>query len=1172
MSFFANIRVRLPDYLDKIVRNDATGGVLMLFCTVLALVLQNGSYSTSYRHWLEMQAGVIFGDFQLIKPLLLWINDGLITIFFFSIGLELKIEFIKGHLSELRNVVMPCLGAIAGIVVPSLFFIAFNYDNAYAMRGWAIPTSTDTAFSLAIILLLGSRVPISLRVFLLSMAIFDDIGAILVIALFYTSELSAPALVSASFAIMCLLALNYFGVARKMFYLFFGVILWFSIFKSGMHATLAGIITAFCIPMKSASGEIMVERIYESLKMWVALLVLPVFTIANAGVDLSMIDLEGFLSPVSLGIFTGLFFGKQLGIFATIWLCIKLKLVQAPADANYRQIYGVCILTGIGFSMSMFIDSLAYQGSSIFEYADSLAILVASLCSGVFGYCFLRFYACRTLEIEYRPWLPAPGGYKGTASTATTYVPTEGASSVAPTAVAVAEANARAAAAAKAAQAAEEAAAAAAAAADAAKKVAEDDTQSVAQVQLAAAQAAAAAATAAVSSTKLDTDPDQDTNEVAAAALEAATAAADIAAEVAEAVEAEAAEAEAAEAEAEAEEAESESEGETAEAGTEESAAANEAEPSPDEQSSSEPAESETQASAADTTSESQAEAPAGEGASASAEATETAVVSEVAEPAQGVATTEETVGEVTPLSVDSIKPEETADEVVPVESTETAESETKQPEAELDLALHADAVKAALEAEASGENPQQAAAAAVAASKEQETTEAQSEATTSVEAEAVTAAAATTATAATAAESAPVEEAKADKADKSEKAEKSDKTEKTEKAEAAEKTKEEKKAAKAKKADKAKEKEEKSGNDDDDFAAEYFKNVVKLAQAEVLEPHHHKAETKAQASFSSDPDASLTDAAQTAQDQVVSEETSAVAEAEAVAHAGNAAGTATDAAVDGAQAEQSPDSAGTANAEATEAQVQPDLDLALNAEAVAAAIAADEAKAQAEAEAAAVQAEAEAEVTTAEQGADMVNFAISQEDAQEISTEVSRQVASVGENMETVDTVPARNKDIADTNFNQDFVQLNTESVTVNYSMEHASDKATEVQPEVSVQQPEPIVPEALAEEPVVVADTSATTSAAPAESSAVPAESSAEPVEAVAAEAAEAESVAPAQDQSQVEAQPEVTPQEETQTEPEAKVEAEASEAEAAADAEAKTESSTWQKLTSVLKKHKD
>ena len=379
MSFFANIRVRLPDYLDKIVRNDATGGVLMLFCTVLALVLQNGSYSTSYRHWLEMQAGVIFGDFQLIKPLLLWINDGLITIFFFSIGLELKIEFIKGHLSELRNVVMPCLGAIAGIVVPSLFFIAFNYDNAYAMRGWAIPTSTDTAFSLAIILLLGSRVPISLRVFLLSMAIFDDIGAILVIALFYTSELSAPALVSASFAIMCLLALNYFGVARKMFYLFFGVILWFSIFKIGMHATLAGIITAFCIPMQSASGEVMVERIYESLKMWVALLVLPVFTIANAGVDLSMIDLEGFLSPVSLGIFTGLFFGKQLGIFATIWLCIKLKLVQAPADATYKQIYGVCILTGIGFSMSMFIDSLAYQGSSIFEYADSLAILVASL-------------------------------------------------------------------------------------------------------------------------------------------------------------------------------------------------------------------------------------------------------------------------------------------------------------------------------------------------------------------------------------------------------------------------------------------------------------------------------------------------------------------------------------------------------------------------------------------------------------------------------------------------------------------------------------------------------------------------------------------------------------------------------------------------------------------------
>ena len=540
-QWLASLKVQLPRKLEEFAHNDATGGVIMMFCTVLALVLQNGSYSTSYRHWLEMSAGVMFGDFSLIKPLLLWINDGLITIFFFSIGLELKIEFIKGHLSDRRNIILPSLGAFAGIVFPSLFFIAFNYDNAFAMRGWAIPTSTDTAFSLALLLLLGSRVPASLKIFLLSMAIFDDIGAILVIALFYTSELSGPALILAAFALMCLLTLNYFGASRHMFYVFFGVIMWFAILKSGVHATLAGIITAFCIPMKNADDKPMVEPIYHSLKMWVALVVLPIFTIANAGVDLSMIDLNGLFSPVSLGIFTGLFFGKQIGIFLVIWLCIKLRVVKMPVDATYPQIYGVCILTGIGFSMSMFIDTLAYQGSNVFEYADSLAILLASLCSGVFGYCYLRFFACRTKAIEYRPWLPAPHGYHGSMATANLYTleaPIQGPASVAPTAALVAEAAARAAAARQAAEAAEEAANAAQVAAEVAQKVAateEVDDKTVAEVQLAAAQAAQAAASAAVSTSKLDASEETaDTAEAAAAALEAAQAVADSAAEAVE--------------------------------------------------------------------------------------------------------------------------------------------------------------------------------------------------------------------------------------------------------------------------------------------------------------------------------------------------------------------------------------------------------------------------------------------------------------------------------------------------------------------------------------------------------------------------------------------------------------------------------------------------------------
>ena len=510
--------------IDKFTHNDATGGVLMMFCAVLALILQNGSYSTSYRHWIEMSAGVVFGDFQLIKPLLLWINDGLITIFFFSIGLELKVEFIKGHLSNRRNIILPALAALGGIVFPSLCFIAFNYNDAYAMRGWAIPASTDTAFSIAILLLLGTRVPASLKIFLLSMAIFDDIGAIMVIALFYTSELSMPALVLASFAILCLMTLNYFGVGRRVLYLVFGLLLWFSILKSGVHATLAGIITAFFIPMKSAKGDHMVEPIAESLKIWIALVVLPIFTLANAGIDLSMINIKDFFAPVSLGIFVALVFGKPFGILLTVWLAMKARLVKMPTDATLTQIYGVCILTGIGFSMSMFVDSLAYQGSNKFNYADSLAILVGSFVSGVYGYVFLRFIACRTLAIEYRPWLPSPSGYKGTARTANLYTldeSTQGPSSVAPTAALVAEANARSAAAAAAAKAADEAAIAAKQAAEAAKEAAdlenEASDETLAKVQLAAAQAAKAAASAAVSTAKLDSE-ESDTVEVAQAA------------------------------------------------------------------------------------------------------------------------------------------------------------------------------------------------------------------------------------------------------------------------------------------------------------------------------------------------------------------------------------------------------------------------------------------------------------------------------------------------------------------------------------------------------------------------------------------------------------------------------------------------------------------------------
>lgn len=485
----------------------------MLLCIVLALILQNGSYSTSYRHWLDTTAGIVFGDFILMKPLLLWINDGLITIFFFSIGLQLKIEFVEGHLSDPRNILLPSIAAIAGICTPALIFILFNYHDEFAMRGWAIPTSTDTAFAVALIMLLGKRVPNSLKILLLSISVFDDMGAMAVVAIFYNSGLDVYALIPAAISIVGLMILNFFGVGRKSLYIALGAIIWFSILKSGVHATIAGIITAFSMPMRDRSGAPVVQEVSDNIGLWVSFAILPLFTLANAGVDLGNINISTMFSNVSLGIILALIIGKPLGIFTVIYLASRYKLVQLPSDVNTKQLYGMSLLTGIGFSMAMFYDSLAYEGSSIYGYADSLAILIGATFSGIHGYCYLRFFACKTALIEYRPWLPAPTGYHGTARTANLYSlenPIQGPSSVAPTAAAVAEANKRSAAAAEAAQKAIEAAEAASKVAELLKKASdkEQDEQNLAEVQLAAAQAAKAAATVAVTATKIDTSED----------------------------------------------------------------------------------------------------------------------------------------------------------------------------------------------------------------------------------------------------------------------------------------------------------------------------------------------------------------------------------------------------------------------------------------------------------------------------------------------------------------------------------------------------------------------------------------------------------------------------------------------------------------------------------------
>ncbi|EAH4719668.1 Na+/H+ antiporter NhaA [Campylobacter upsaliensis] len=383
----------LFERLKNFVHNEAFGGVLLIICTIFALLVQNSFLSDHYRELLNLNMGFIAGEFRLEKPFLLWVNDGLISIFFFAIGLELKKELMQGAFKEVRSIILPFAAALGGIIVPASIFALVNVGDAYTLKGWAIPTATDTAFALAVLMMCGRHIPSSLKIFLLSLAIFDDVGAILIIAIFYTSKLSIVAFIVASCAILALLTLNLLGITRKSFYFICSLILWVSVLKSGVHATLAGLITAFFIPVFTKDGKPFLKEIDESLKFWLVFVILPLFAFANAGVNLANIDLKSIFSGASVGIFLGLFVGKQVGVFLFSYLAIKSGLARLPEGANFKQLYGVCILTGIGFTMSLFIDGLAYEVSDIFNYADNLSILVASFCSGILGFVYLKFFA-----------------------------------------------------------------------------------------------------------------------------------------------------------------------------------------------------------------------------------------------------------------------------------------------------------------------------------------------------------------------------------------------------------------------------------------------------------------------------------------------------------------------------------------------------------------------------------------------------------------------------------------------------------------------------------------------------------------------------------------------------------------------------------------------------------
>ncbi len=381
--------------IQSFIHKESSSGILLIITTLLALILSNTMLAPYYEAFLHIPVSIQVGSLQLDKSLYHWVNDGLMAIFFLLIGLEVKREILEGHLSSLSQVSLPAIAAIGGMAVPAAIYIYFNGGDIDAINGWAIPTATDIAFALGILSLLGKRVPLSLKVFLMALAIIDDLGAIVIIAIFYTVDLSTLSIVVAAVALSLLILMNYMGVVKKGAYFIIGIILWISVLKSGVHATLAGVALAFTIPLhgKNEQGETIspLKIIEHNLHYWVAFLILPLFAFVNAGVDVTDISLSQMGGAVPMGIMLGLFLGKQVGVFGFSWVAIKLGLAKMPEGSNWIQLYGVSVLTGIGFTMSLFIVSLAFASDDLFQYTDKLAILLASFASGIVGYMVLRY-------------------------------------------------------------------------------------------------------------------------------------------------------------------------------------------------------------------------------------------------------------------------------------------------------------------------------------------------------------------------------------------------------------------------------------------------------------------------------------------------------------------------------------------------------------------------------------------------------------------------------------------------------------------------------------------------------------------------------------------------------------------------------------------------------------
>lgn len=375
--------------IEKLFAHEAAGGIVLMLAAALAFLVANSGLSALYSEVLHLKFTVALGETGLSKPLILWINDGLMAVFFLLVGLELKYEIMSGRLKTPSNVVLPGMAALGGMAAPAIIYLIFNWSDPAHISGWAIPAATDIAFAVGVVALLGKRVPPALKLFLLTLAILDDLGAIVVIALFYTAELKLGYLAMALVPLGLMFARNLMGAHRIAPTLLLGTVLWVLVLKSGVHATLAGVLTAFFIPLKDRYGKSPLHSLEHSLNPYVMFLIVPIFAFANAGVNLSGMGLADLLQPLPLGIAAGLVLGKQIGVFGMTWALVKGGVARLPEGTNWAQLYGISALAGIGFTMSLFIGSLNFETDAQMN-AVRIGVLVGSLVSALVGYAVLR--------------------------------------------------------------------------------------------------------------------------------------------------------------------------------------------------------------------------------------------------------------------------------------------------------------------------------------------------------------------------------------------------------------------------------------------------------------------------------------------------------------------------------------------------------------------------------------------------------------------------------------------------------------------------------------------------------------------------------------------------------------------------------------------------------------